>query len=266
MSEAKRWLITGISSGIGAALAQAALDRGDHVVGCARKAEDVAKFDAIAPGRSTGVRLDVTDIANVQSIVDGILASGPLDIVVNNAGQSLYGAFEETTIAETRAVFDVNLFGPWALAQAVLPHFRERGAGQLVHMSSGSGLMGSPGISAYCASKFALEGMSESLAYEIAPFGIKLMIVEPGAVATRFISHGTHDTERRMPEYAALSGGGKAALEGYYATAAASPESVAQTILAAIDSPEPPLRLIVGEDVRQPFRAKAEQLLNLVRD
>ena len=133
-------------------------------------------------------------------------------------------------------------------------------------MSSGSGLMGSPGISAYCASKFALEGMSESLAYEIAPFGIKLMIVEPGAVATRFISHGTHDTERRMPEYAALSGGGKAALEGYYATAAASPESVAQTILAAIDSPEPPLRLIVGEDVRQPFRAKAEQLLNLVRD
>lgn len=266
MSEAKRWLITGISSGIGSALADAALAKGDSVVGTARSAEDVARFSERAPGRSKGVRLDVTNPAEIETATAAVIADGPLDIVVNNAGQSIYGAFEETSIAEARALFDVNLFGPWALAQAVLPHFREKRAGQLIHMSSGCGLNGAPGLSAYCASKYALEGLSESLAYEAAQFGIKLLIVEPGAVATKFISHGTREAERRLPDYAFLSGTGKAALEGYYATAAASPESVADAVLRAIDSPEPPLRLIVGADMQAPVRAKGEQMLALLND
>ncbi|GAY21746.1 SDR family NAD(P)-dependent oxidoreductase [Sphingobium fuliginis] len=263
MSEAKHWLITGISSGIGAALADAALERGDSVVGTARSDEDVAKFNDRAPGRSKAVRLDVTNPTDVEKTIAAIIADGPLDIVVNNAGQSIYGAFEETSIAEAKALFDVNLFGPWALAQAVLPHFREKRAGHLIHMSSGCGLNGTPGLSAYCASKFALEGLSEALSYEAAQFGIKLLIVEPGAVATKFISHGTRETAQRMPEYGFLSGDGKAALEGYYATCAASPESVAQAVLRAIENPETPLRLIVGDDMRDPVRAKGEQLLSL---
>src|SRR6218665_989281 len=265
MSEAKRWLITGISSGIGAALAKAALARGDSVVGTARSASDVAQFDALAPGRSKGVQLDVTDPANVETVIAGILAEGPLDIVVNNAGQSVYGAFEETTVSEAKALFDVNVFGPWALAQAVLPHLREKRSGLLIHMSSGCGLNGMPGLSAYCASKFALEGFTEALSFEAAQFGIRSLIVEPGAVATKFISHGTREAERRLPDYAFLSGGGKSALEGYYETCAATPESIADAVLAAADNADHPLRLILGDDVKGTVGAKAEQILALAR-
>ena len=264
MSEPKRWLITGISSGIGQALAQAALKRGDTVVGCARNAADVAKFEALAPGRSIGVQLDVSKTDEIDRVIERVAAGGPLDIVVNNAGQSLFGAFEEVSIAEVKALFDVNVFGPWALARAVLPHFRARGQGQLVQVSSACGLNGMAGLSAYCASKFALEGFSEALAFEAAQFGVKLLLVEPGAVATRFISHGTHEAGRRMPEYSFLSGQGKAVLEGYYATSASPPERVAEAILGALDNPQAPLRLLVGEDTHEGVRAKGEQLLALV--
>lgn len=265
MSESKRWLITGVSSGIGRAMAEAVIKRGDFVVGCARSEEDVAGFEALAPGQTKGVQLDLSRADDVEQAVNRIVAEGPLDVVVNNAGQSIYGAFEETSLAEVKALFDVNVFGPWALAQAVLPHFRERRSGQLIHMSSGCGLNGMPGLSAYCASKFALEGFSEALSFEAAQFGIKLLIVEPGAVATKFISHGTREAARRMPEYSFLSGEGKAGLEGYYATCASSPESVVEAIFTALDNPQPPLRILVGDDVREPVRAKGEQVLELAR-
>lgn len=257
----RRWFITGVSSGIGAALAQAALARGDSVVGVARDPEAVRRFEALAPGRTEGVRLDVSHPAEVAAAVARAIEGGPLDVVVSNAGQSLFGAFEEVSIGEARALFDVNVFGPWAVAQAVLPHFRARGGGQLVHISSGCGVSGMPGLSAYCASKFALEGFSEAMAGEIAAFGVRLMLVEPGAVATRFISHGTREAGRRMPEYGFLSGQGKAPLDAYYQDAAASPESVAAAILKALDQAEPPLRLVLGEDVRPGVREKGAKLI-----
>ena len=263
MSETKRWLITGVSSGIGSALAEAVLKRGDFIIGCARGEAHVAKFDALAPGQTKGVQLDLSRIETIQPAVDKILADGPVDVLVNNAGQSIYGAFEEISVSEMKALFDVNVFGPWALAQAILPHMRERGSGQLIHMSSGCGLIGMGGLSAYCASKHALEGFSESMAQEIGAFGIKLLLVEPGAVATKFISHGTREAARRMPEYSFISGTGKSGLEGYYASAASSPEEVVTAIFAALDSPEPPLRVIVGDDLRGTLHGKGEQLLQL---
>ena len=257
----RRWFITGVSSGIGEALAQAALARGDAVVGAARDAEAARRFTAAAPGRSTGIQLDVTRAAEVASAVAQAVADGPLDVVVNNAGQSLFGAFEEVSPDEVRALFDVNVFGPWRVAQAVLPHMRERGRGTLVQLSSGCGVSGMPGLSAYCASKFALEGFSEALAAEVAAFGVRLMLVEPGAVASRFISHGTREAARRLPEYGFLSGQGKAPLDAYYGTCAASAESVAAAILQALDQPEPPARLVVGDDVRPGVREKGEKLI-----
>ena len=264
MSNSKRWFITGISSGIGEALARAAVARGDTVIGTARSAAAVETFSAIAPGRSIGVQLDVSQPAEVKRAVDEAISSGPLDVVVSNAGQSIFGAFEETSIEEAKALLDVNVFGPWAVAQAVLPHFRERGSGQLVHMSSGCGVMGMPGLSAYCASKFALEGFSEALAAEVSQFGVRLLIVEPGAVKTKFISHGTQETANRMAEYAFLSGSGKTALEGFYQDYAAAPDQVVDAVLRAIDSPDQQLRLIVGDDVREPIRQRAQQTLDLI--
>ena len=259
----RRWLITGISSGIGAALADAAFRRGDSVIGMSRDGEALSRFEAQAPGRALGLRLDMADSAQVEAIAERLDDIGPVDILVNNAGQSLFGAFEEVSIAEARALFDVNLFGPWALTRALLPHFRAQGKGTIVQISSGCGLSGTPGLSAYCASKFALEGLTETLAQEVAAFGIRTMLVEPGAIATRFISHGTRDAGVRIPAYDFLSGQGKAALEDYYATAASPPERVADTIIAALDQDQLPLRLLVGDDLRYPVRKKATALAAL---
>lgn len=254
----RRWLITGISSGIGAALAQAVLARGDRLVGIARDPAALAPFADDAD--ATILRADMSDPAQVRDAVTAAISGGDIDILVNNAGQSLFGAFEETSVAEVRALIDVNLLGPWTLTQALLPHFRARGAGTIVQISSGCGLNGTPGLAAYCATKFALEGMTETLAIEVAGFGITTMLVEPGAIATRFVSHGTRESQTRLPAYAFLSGQGKAMLEGYYATAASPPEVVASAILAALDSDTPPARLLVGDDMREPVRQKAAAL------
>lgn len=256
----RRWFITGISSGIGKALAQAALAAGDHVTGTARDAATAEAFGAGAPGRARGMVVDVTQAGAVEAAARAALAEGPIDVLVNNAGQSLFGAFEEVSPDEARALFEVNVFAPWALTRAVLPAMRERGEGIIVQVSSGCGLNGMPGLSAYCASKFALEGFSEALAQEVAGFGIRTMIVEPGAVATRFISHGTREAGSRLEAYGFLSGNGKAALEGYYEAAAASPEEIAAAIVSALEGGEPPLRLLLGGDNRGSVLAKAEQL------
>jgi NAD(P)-dependent dehydrogenase (short-subunit alcohol dehydrogenase family) len=259
----RRWLITGISSGIGAALAQAALARGDRVVGTARSAQAAAAFEAAGGQDATALVADIGDPAQIAPLAQAALAGGPIDILVNNAGQSLFGAVEEVGLDEARALFDVNLFGPWALTQALLPHFRGRGAGTIVQMSSGCGINGVAGLGAYCASKFALEGLSEALGQEVAAFGVRVMLVEPGAIATRFISHGTREAGTRLLDYAFLSGQGKAVLEGFYAGAASPPEDVARAILAALDRDTLPQRLLVGDDMRAPVRQKAATLAAL---
>ena len=264
MATAKRWLITGISSGIGQALATAALARGDHVVGTARDEAALAHFGV--QERAIALRADMGDTAQVRALAGQAIAVGPIDILVNNAGQSLFGAFEETSVEEVRALLDVNVLGPWALTQAMLPHFRAHGRGTIIQLSSGCGLNGMAGLSGYCASKFALEGFTEALAQEVAGFGIRTMLVEPGAIATRFISHGTREAAGRMPEYGFLSGQGKAALDGYYATAANPPETVADAILAALDRDELPLRLPVGDDMQAAVRHKAAALGALTED
>jgi NAD(P)-dependent dehydrogenase (short-subunit alcohol dehydrogenase family) len=260
-TQPRRWLITSISSGIGTALARAVLGRGDSIVGICRDQATLTAFGAET--NAIAFSADMRDPAQVREAAKAAIAGGPIDILVNNAGQSLFGAFEETSIEEARALIDVNLFGPWALTQALLPHFRERGAGVIVQISSGCGLNGTPGLSAYCASKFALEGMTEALGQEVAGFGIRTMLVEPGAIATRFISHGTREAQLRLPAYDFVSGQGKAMLDGYYATAASPPEHVATAILAALDSDAPPTRLLVGDDVRAPVRQKAAALAAL---
>ena len=259
----KRWLITGISSGIGAALAKAVLARGDHVIGVARNRDALTAFESSGEGRTTAIIADMGDAAQVARLAEEALAAGPVDILVNNAGQSLFGAVEEVDLEGARGLFEVNFFGPWALTQALLPHFRSRRSGVIIQISSGCGLIGTPGLGAYCASKFALEGLTETLALEVAAFGIRAMLVEPGAIATRFISHGTHEAKVRLADYEMLSGQGKAVLNGYYAQAASPPEKVAEAILSALESDALPLRLPVGEDMRGALAQKAAALAAL---
>jgi len=250
------WFITGVSSGIGRALAAALLERGARVAGTVRRKTDIAAFEALAPGRARGYLLDVADTTATAEIVNAVLNEfGAVDVAVNNAGQSLWGAVEETAIAEARALFDTNVFGTMAVMQAFLPHFRSRGSGQFINLSSGCGLFPVLGCGVYSASKFALEALSEAVANETSGFGVRVMLVEPGAVATRFISHNTTETSLKNDAYAGLTGGGKATMDRWY-KGAISAQSVADAILAAVESNDPPLRLAVGAGMRESAHAR----------
>ena len=264
----RNWLVTGVSSGIGRAIAAAALERGDHVVGTLRKADEIAAFEALAPGRAHGVLIDLDRVHEVPAAVDKAirLLGGKIDVAVNNAGRSVYGAVEEVSIEEAQAVFQTNVFGVMAVTQAVLPHFRSVGGGTLINVSSGCGLYAIAGIGIYCASKFALEGMTEALAQETAGQNIKVMLIEPGAIKTNFISHATRNVSRKLEVYAGVTGGGKEALGVFYDAAGLPPESVADELMEVLGKGEAPLRVLMGADNRAMARAKIEQLAAIAAD
>ncbi|GAA4902140.1 oxidoreductase [Streptomyces coeruleoprunus] len=198
----KVWLITGASSGFGRAIAEAAVADGDVVVGAARRPEALDDLVAAHPGQVEALRLDVTDPAAIDAAVQGVVARhGRMDVLVNNAGRTHVGAFEETADAELRDLFDLHVFGPAALVRAVLPHMRERRSGAVVQMSSMGGQMSFAGFSAYSGTKFALEGMSEALADEVREYGVKVLIVEPGAFRTSLF-----DGASASPESEAYAG------------------------------------------------------------
>jgi NAD(P)-dependent dehydrogenase (short-subunit alcohol dehydrogenase family) len=179
------WLITGANSGFGRAITEAAVAAGDTVVATARNVENLNELISAHPGRVDTLSLDVTNPGAAAAVAADVAGRyGQIDVLVNNAGRSHVGALEETTDAELRAMFDVGVFGPAALIRAVLPHMRARGSGTIVQISSMGGQMSFAGFSAYSATKFALEGMSEALADEVRPLGIRVLIVEPGAFRT----------------------------------------------------------------------------------
>lgn len=190
-----RWFVTGASAGFGRTIVDAALDRGDTVVATARKVDALADLAAAGPGRVLVLALDVTDPTQVRSATAEAVATGGVDVLVNNAGHGLVGTLEELTDDELRGLLEVNVLGPAAVTRALLPHLRAAGRGHIVQMSSVGGVIGNPGHVAYATTKFALEGMSEALAGEVAPFGIGVTLVEPGPFRTDFAG--------RSMEYAA---------------------------------------------------------------
>ncbi|MFD7404800.1 oxidoreductase [Streptomyces sp. NPDC059866] len=242
------WLITGASSGFGRALAEAALSAGDTVVGAVRRPEALDDLVAAHPGRVDPLRLDVTDIAAIDAAVrDVVDRHGRIDVLVNNAGRTHVGAFEETTDDELRALFDVHVLGPAALVRAVLPHLRERRSGAIVQMSSVGGQLSFAGFSAYSGTKFALEGMSEALADEVREFGIKVLIVEPGAFRTSLFEGGRAGFSADSGVYPKVAQT-RAYVSGGDGTQAGDPAKAAAVILAALDAEETPLRLPLGDD------------------
>jgi NAD(P)-dependent dehydrogenase (short-subunit alcohol dehydrogenase family) len=244
----KVWLVTGASSGFGRAITEAALAAGDVVVGAARRTDGLADLVAAHPDQVEALTLDVADTAAAQAAVADVVARhGRIDVLVNNAGRTHVGAFEETTDAELRALFDVHVFGPAALTRAVLPHMRERRSGAIVQMSSMGGQMSFAGFSAYSGTKFALEGMSEGLADEVREFGIKVLIVEPGAFRTGLFEAGRAGASADSGVYAKV-GDTRGFVSGGDGTQPGDPAKAAALILAALESGETPLRLPLGDD------------------
>ncbi|AIA01055.1 oxidoreductase [Streptomyces noursei] len=252
----RTWLVTGASSGFGRAIVEAAVAAGDFVVAAARRTAALDELVAAHPGRVVAQRLDVTDVAAAESAVGALVERyGRIDVLVNNAGRGVVGAVEETTDRELREVMDLHLFGPAALTRAVLPHMRRRRSGAIVQMSSMGGRFAFAGVGAYCASKFALEGLSEALAAEVAPLGIKVLIVEPGAFRTGFAAAGTLRRSAALPAYEETVGPVRASLAASDGEQPGDPAKAAAALLTALDAEHTPLRLPLGNDAADALSA-----------
>src|SRR3954449_1546742 len=241
------WFITGASSGFGRELADAALERGDSIAATARRTDSLAYADEHEQGHA--IALDVTDADQREAAVAEALEHfGRIDVLVNNAGRTQVGAVEETTDEELRALFDLHFFAPAALTRAVLPSMRRQGSGAIVQMSSVGGQVTAPGFGAYCATKFALEGLTQTLRDEVAGFGIHTLIVEPGAFRTGLFRPGAAYESVELPEYEETVGPTRAYVRDNHLAQAGDPAKAAQAIIAALDADEPPLRLVLGAD------------------
>lgn len=246
----KHWLITGVSSGLGKTLSEAALQQGDCVTGTMRKIADKAAFETKAPGRASGIIIDLS-LPEVpkSSVEEALAASQPVDILVNNAGFGLTGAIEETPLDQIRSLFEVNLMGPIAMIQAVLPQMRERRAGHIVNITSMSGFAPWGGTGIYGASKYAMECVGQTLAQEVAIFGIKVTNVAPGGFRTGFAGKALAEADNPLSDYDGTpvrqnrdilrQGGGKES---------GDPKRAAQAILDAVAMEEPPKHLFLGKD------------------
>jgi NAD(P)-dependent dehydrogenase (short-subunit alcohol dehydrogenase family) len=258
MSE-RVWMITGTSSGFGRAIAEAVVERGDRVVATARRVEALA--DLAEHERVHVVALDVTDPAGREAAVgEAIERFERIDVLVNNAGRTQVGAVEETTDEELRFLFELHFFAPAALTRAVLPHMRRQGSGAIVQMSSVGGQVTAPGFGAYCATKFALEGLTETLRDEVAGFGIHTLIVEPGAFRTGLFRPGAAYLSEAMPEYADSVGPTRDYVTQGDGTQAGDPAKAAAAILTALDADTPPLRLVLGADAIANVEGRLERL------
>jgi NAD(P)-dependent dehydrogenase (short-subunit alcohol dehydrogenase family) len=241
------WLITGASSGFGRAIADAAMERGDAVVATARRTEALSDLEGVE--RAWVASLDVTDPGQREAVIaESLERFGRIDVLVNNAGRTQVGAVEETTDEELRALFDLHFFAPAALTRAVLPHMRRQGGGAIVQMSSVGGQITAPGFGAYCATKFALEGLTQALRDEVAGFGIHTLIVEPGAFRTGLFRPDAAYESAEMPEYADTVGPTREYVRTGDGAQPGDPSKAAAAILTALDADEPPLRLVLGSD------------------
>jgi NAD(P)-dependent dehydrogenase (short-subunit alcohol dehydrogenase family) len=256
------WLITGVSSGFGRELARAVLARGETVAGTLRRAEQLEEFRALAPGRAYAYQLDVTDHPTVATVIERVRReAGEIDVLVNNAGYGLFGAVEEVSDAEARRVMETNFFGLLEVTREVLPGMRRRRGGHIVNFSSVAGFMGLPGCGLYCASKYAVEGLSEALALEVAGFGIKVMLVEPGGFRTNFAGGSKVFASRVITDYAGSPAAKTRDLMNQYGgREPGDPAKAAEAVLRAVDSPDTPLRLVLGADALDRARAKLSAL------
>lgn len=243
------WLITGIGGGLGRALAEAALARGDKVFGTTRSADDCAAFEALSPGNAKAMAVDLRDGASVNaSVAAAETWLGGIDRVVNNAGYGIVGAIEEVDVAEAKALFDINVFGSIRVIQAVLPYMRARRSGHIVNITSVSGLAPWAGTGIYGASKYAMECIGQTLAQEVQPLGIGVTNVAPGGLRTEFAAAGLKTGKGVIADYVQTAHLAEKTLRGNSGHEKGDPVKAAAAILNALDEPAPPLNLLLGED------------------
>jgi NAD(P)-dependent dehydrogenase (short-subunit alcohol dehydrogenase family) len=255
----KTWLITGISRGLGLALAQAALARGDTVIGTVRGAAPALEA---GPGTLHVLPLDMTDAAAIASMVEQAFAlAGQIDVIVNNAGYGLLGAIEQARDEEVARLFDVDLFGPFRLIRAALPHLRTQGSGHIVNITSIAGRAPGAGSGLYAAAKYALEGLSAALAQEVAPLGIHVTAVAPGAFRTDFLSDHSIRKSGADGAYAASAGRSLSAFDAMAGKQLGDPGRAADAILALADSASPPVHLLLGSDALRRAREKLDAVI-----
>ncbi|AWB91281.1 oxidoreductase [Aeromicrobium chenweiae] len=245
----KTFFITGASSGLGRAFAQRALDDGHTVVGTVRKAADAEAFAALSPGRSFAEVLDVTDDDAVFAAVDRTERDiAPIDVAIANAGYGHEGVFEESSMAEVRAQFDANVFGAVATVKAVLPGMRRRRSGHIFGVTSMAGLMTVPGLSFYHGSKYALEGILETVGKEVAQFGVHVTAVAPGSFRTNWAGGAMARSDRSISDYDGLFAPIRAARQEADGQQLGNPEMAAAAVMKVLETPDPPAHLVLGSD------------------
>jgi len=257
----KVWLITGSSTGLGRALAQAVLERGYHLVATARQPEQLKELSDRYPDRVTTIALDVTNAQSIQQAIEAALnAYNRIDVLVNNAGYGTVGAIEEVNDDDIRRQFDTNLFGAINVTRAVLPTLREQRSGHILNISSANGISAFAGVGIYSATKFALEAISEALAQEVKPLGIKVTIIEPGSSRTNFSSRALSTLSHQINDYAQTSGKIVQRLQERDGKQPNDPAKAAAAMIQVVESDNPPLRLALGEDSVNLITQKLESM------
>jgi NADP-dependent 3-hydroxy acid dehydrogenase YdfG len=257
----KVWLITGSSTGLGRALAQAVLEHGYHLVATARQPEQLKELSDRYPDRVMTIALDVTNAQSIQQAVDAALnAYNRIDVLVNNAGYGTVGAIEEVNDDDIRRQFDTNLFGAINVTRAILPTLREQRSGHILNISSANGISAFAGVGIYSATKFALEAISEALAQEVKPLGIKVTIIEPGSSRTNFSSRALSTLSHQINDYAQTSGKIVQRLQERDGKQPNDPAKAAAAMIQVVESDNPPLRLALGKDSVSLITQKLESM------
>jgi NAD(P)-dependent dehydrogenase (short-subunit alcohol dehydrogenase family) len=259
------WFITGCSSGFGRALAERVLQHGHRCVATARNAADIADIVRAHPKTSLALGLDVTDDKQRRdAVARAEEAFGRIDVLVNNAGHGYSAAIEEGEENEIRRMFDTNFFGLAAMTRQVLAGMRARRRGHIVNISSVGGLVGNPASGYYSATKFAVEGLSQALAKEVAPLGIRVTLIEPGPFRTDFQGRSMHPVANPIPEYSSTAGARRAQLLDSSGKQAGDPVRAADAIIKVVESADPPLHLVLGKIGVKRVREELLEVLRLV--
>ncbi len=259
--QGQTWMITGASSGFGRLMAEYLHGVGATVIATARKADDLRDLTTRYAGILT-VPLDVTSADSIaKAVADAVGYTGKIDVLVNNAGYGVCGAVEEVRASEYLPMFDTNFFGLVDMTKALLPQFREQRSGAIINFSSIGGLIGSAGWGFYNATKFAVEGLSEALFAEMAPFGVRVMVVEPGPFRTDFLGRSGVQAKVRIPEYENTVGKVREYFQTQSGHQPGDPQRAVEAVVEAISAPNPPKHLVLGKSAVERYRKHLQEAM-----
>jgi len=257
----KVWFITGCSTGFGRELAKEVLASGYRAAVAARNTDDVKDITDAYPDTAIAVKLDVTNAAEINAAVSQIQEKfGQIDVLVNNAGIGYFGAIEESEEEEVRRMFEINFFGLANVTKAVLPVLRKQRSGHILNVASIGGLVGFPAVGFYNATKFAVDGYSESLSKELAPLGIKVTVIAPSGFRTDWAGRSANNSKIVIDDYKETAGTNKDNIRGYSGNQPGDPVRAAKAMIKAVEAENPPLRLLLGEAALKGARNKIELL------